>query len=823
MDRPHLFPGKTGQNKDYTYAGQGGGPRLDLPTGISRVKHGQKLKGEVEDCVKEAKTGPPAAAKAKGTTLQFESNEGLKLALKSLERLQSGIELLNSRIIDKVMFATIFVPEGKESIFLNAFERYCYEDDFRSGEAKPKNKKLTESISEIRLATIKSFWTDKHELPPVKDVHSFEVWIRRSKEGRTGDIVDFQTRASNAGINTTERSIVFPERIILLVTSSLEQLTQVNGLFDILAEIRFARIPNSEFLNLAPRDQMDLITDLLSRTKVPAATAPSVCHLDTGIQSGHPLLSIGIDNKHALFVLPHKAAVDVDGHGTEMAGLALYGDLNELLNSDNAVELGHRLESVKIYSTQSPNPPDLYGAITSQAISKIEIAATRDQRTLCLTVTSEDGRDEGVPSSWSAALDGLCAGVESDDAPKRLVCVSAGNIEPVADRKKYPDENIYRPVKDPNQAWNALSVGAMTQLATIHDPSYQNWKIVAEADSLSPSSRTSLVWKNTWPFKPDIVMEGGNNAINPANGDADFVDDLSLLTTRMGIGGNAQLTTTGDTSAATALASRYAAITWSQYPDLWPETVRALLVHSARWTDKMMQAPTNTKVQRLRTYGYGVPDLGRAISSIKNSATMVIEESLRPFRIDERKEVKTNHMHLHELPWPSGVLTDLFDADVTMRVTLSYFIEPNPGERGWTRKHRYQSHGLRFDVKRPGESLTEFQARISADAQDEDNDDATPADEQEWALGQWYRSKGSVHSDVWTGSAAELASSGVLAVYPVSGWWKERKHLEGWKKLARYSLIVSLETLSEKADFYIEIEQKIKPAIETEIETEIET
>lgn len=823
MDRPHLFPGKIGQNKEYTYAGQGGGPRLKLPKSISRVEHGLKLKGEVQDGVKEAKTGPPAAAQAKGTTLQFESNVGLKLALKSLERLQSGIELLNSRIIDKVMIATVFIPEGKESIFLNAFERYCYEDDFRSGEAKPKNKNLTESISQIRLATIKSFWTDKLNSPFVEDIQSFEVWIRRSKDGRDADIADFQTRAGNAGIDTTERSIVFPERIILLATTSLEQLTQIEGLFDILAEIRFARVPNSEFLDLTPRDQIGFINDILSRTTAPSDTAPSVCHLDTGIQAGHPLLSIGIDGEHALFVLPHKAAVDVDGHGTEMAGLALYGDLNDLLNSTATVQLGHRLESVKIFSKHAPNPPDLYGAITSQAISKIEIAATRDQRAFCLTVTSDDGRDEGLPSSWSAALDGLCAGVESADAPRRLVCVSAGNIEPVAVRKSYPTENAIRPVKDPNQAWNALSVGAMTKSTTISDPTYQNWKPVAEADSLSPSSRTSLVWKNTWPFKPDIVMEGGNNAINPTNGDADFVDDLSLLSTRMGLGGNAQLTTTGDTSAATALASRYAAIIWSQYAELRPETVRALLVHSARWTDKMLEEFPDSrgkKVQRLRTYGYGVPDLGRAINSVKNSATMIIEESLRPFRMNDKKEIKTKHMHLHELPWPNDVLTDLFDADVSMRITLSYFIEPNPGERGWIRKHRYQSHGLRFDVKRPGESLTEFQARISADAQDEDDDDdSTPADEQEWALGQWYRNKGSVHSDIWTGSAAELASSGVLAVYPVSGWWKERKHLEGWKKDAHYSLIISLETESEEADFYAEIEGKIKPAIETEIET----
>lgn len=813
MQHPHLFLGKTGQNKEYT-SPKRGGESLPLPSGLSRIQHGQRLKSELQQSVDDAKNAAPAAAKSKGTTLQFESSEGLKLALKSLERLQSGIELLNSRVLSKIMTATVFVPEGKESIFLDAFDKYCREDRHTG---KPVNKKFAESINRIRLATIKSFWTDNLAAPPDSDIRSYEIWIRRSKGSTEADVADFKNRATAVGVNTTERSIVFPERIILLASTSLQQLTQVEGLFDILAEVRLARIPNSEFLSLAPRDQTEFILDLAGRTTSPAMTAPSVCHLDTGIQSGHPLLSIAVHSDHVLQVLPHRSGADIDGHGTEMAGLALYGCLNEHLNSHEPVVLGHRIESVKIYSKQNGNHPDLYGEITSQAMSKIEIAVSRDQRVFCLTVTSEDGRDEGLPSSWSAALDGLCAGTESNDAPQRLVCLSAGNIEPVSVRKGYPDENAIRPVKDPNQAWNAISVGAMTQKTTIEDPAVAHWRAIAETGSLSPSSRTSTVWKNSWPFKPDIVMEGGNNAINPANGDADFLDDLSLLTTRMGIG-NAQLTATGDTSAATALASRYAALIWSRYPKLWPETVRALLIHSARWTDKMLEEfPDTKKVPRLRTYGYGVPNLGRALSSVGNAATMVVEESLQPYH-KVGSDIKTNHMQLHELPWPNSVLSQLFDVDVSMRVTLSYFIEPNPGERGWTRKHRYQSHGLRFDVKRPGESIAEFLARISADAASDEDEDSLPAGEQKWALGSWYRNKGSIHSDIWTGTAAELASSGVLAVYPVSGWWKERKHLEGWKKEARYSLIVTLETASEEADFYLEIEQKIKPVIEAKIE-----
>lgn len=53
------------------------------------------------------------------------------------------------------------------------------------------------------------------------------------------------------------------------------------------------------------------------------------------------------------------------------------------------------------------------------------------------------------------------------------------------------------------------------------------------------------------------------------------------------------------------------------------------------------------------------------------------------------------------------------------------------------------------------------------------------------------------------GTAAELARSGRIIVYPVSGWWRERKHLGRYDQTARYSLIVSIGT--RKADFYTPI------------------
>ena len=59
---------------------------------------------------------------------------------------------------------------------------------------------------------------------------------------------------------------------------------------------------------------------------------------------------------------------------------------------------------------------------------------------------------------------------------------------------------------------------------------------------------------------------------------------------------------------------------------------------------------------------------------------------------------------------------------MTLRVTLSYFVEPNPARRGWRTRHGYASHGLRFDVKTGDESIAEFRRRLNKQATAEDGE-----------------------------------------------------------------------------------------------------
>jgi hypothetical protein len=172
-------------------------------------------------------------------------------------------------------------------------------------------------------------------------------------------------------------------------------------------------------------------------------------------------------------------------------------------------------------------------------------------------------------------------------------------------------------------------------------------------------------------------------------------------------------------------------------------------------------------------------------------------------------------MHLHSLPWPREELEGLGAADVSFRITLSYFVEPNPGERGWSRRHRYASHGLRFAMKRSFESIDEFRARINSAVQLEDEGGTPDTGGDDWFLGI-IRNTGSIHSDYWFRSAAELARRDAIAIYPVGGWWKEKPNLARYDRRVRYSLILSIRATSGDIDIYTPIQTAIATTIPIE-------
>lgn len=815
---PHLLIKNSATAESYSRPPRPNSAEINIPA-RNRQTHSQQLLEQIQqiqtqetEIIKQQKTF--GLDGYNGIYLVFESEPDFELKFASLEFQSGGIELCNVKLMDGKTQATIFVPEGKLAYFLKKITQYQSEDTNKN---KPKNRELVESISAIKLAAIDALWTDEAELiPEVGQAIWWEVWLRHSDKFDCEAFV--RDHAHKLDLKISTESIHFLDRTILLIFATRQQISNSIHLLCAIAELRKAKDTADFFTSMSRQDQRDWIKQTLENLTLPSDTAPTVCIMDTGVNHQHPLLQPVTETTDMHSYFPDWGSDDRYGHGTNMAGLSIYGDLTQALANRFPIQLTHRLESVKI----TPNPDfhadkKLYGAITRDSIANVEISAADRQRVFCMAVTTTDNRDRGRPSSWSATVDAITSGAE--DEQQRLVILSAGNSNPQK-RHLYPDSNMTDEVHDPGQSWNALTVGGYTEkiwLDTVINP---NWSPLAPSGGLAPASCTSMQWNKTWPIKPDIVMEAGNMATNPAHIEADYIDDsLQLLTTGHQFALGKQLVSFGDTSAAAALAANLAAKVQALYPDYWPETIRALLIHSARWTSAMKSVfePLSTRDkyrQLLRYCGYGVPDEETLFWSTRNELTLIAQDIIHPY-IKKGNNVTTRDSNLHTLPWPTAVLQDLPPTtQVEMKVTLSYFIEPNPGERGWVNKYRYASHGLRFDVRRPLETLTDFRQRINQKARDEEHtyNGATP-DSGQWLLGENLRKLGSVHSDTWTGTAAELAERGYIAVYPVLGWWKERPKLQRWGKSTRYALIVSIKTPSVEMDIYTPIENQINVPI----------
>lgn len=820
----HLFLDGFNSNEEFRSRRTGRNPIVPPQ---DRARHGpslaQRYTAILDESVRRQQEIDAPITDDTGVFVEISSFPGVKLPLDSLDT--KDFTLHACKQAGDIEIAVVFIPESRREVFLRKVAQYL--DPDKDGSGGPRNHSLLDSINEMRLADLQAFWTDDTNLFPHDANQSiwWELWLKK-REGEDARAIARQL-ADRIGARLGTTSLSFFDSMVFLIRASARQLERTPELIGSLEELRRAKETPNVIIDSSPKEQQQWADDLRRRLRIEDDALTAVTILDTGVNYNHPILSIATSRDEAVSWNPDWPHFDVaNDHGSRQAGLAMLGDFHDALASDDEIVLSHRVESGRILPQEGENDPELYGAITVSTAKALEDDRPDRRRVYSLAVTADPESESGLPSSWSAEIDNFTSGVE--DGTRRLFVVSAGNNRTIS-----PDVNAWEQlelaeIEDPAQAWNALTVGAYTEKTTNDDPDFDGWSPFARAGEAAPSSRSSVNWgwRAQAPYKPDVVAEGGNRLLSPDRTEITDADVVSLLTTS-GRAAGQLFEVTADTSAASVLVSRQAAILRAEYPSYWPETVRGLLAHSADWTDRMWErfgllnrhhSPKVAKETMLRCVGYGVTNLERARFSANHALTLVAQDSLTPFTRAEDAaasvDPKLNEMQLYRLPWPAESLRELPpELEVRLRVTLSYFIEPNPGRRGYRRRYSYQSHGLRFEVIRPNQSLDNFRAFINAKAELDDYE-GPEGDAEGWRLGPQLRTRGSLHSDVWTGSAAALADMDTIAVYPVGGWWKYRTAHERWRNDVRYSLIVSIDVPDEAVDIYTVVSNLVEIEIE---------
>lgn len=812
--KPHLFVKNVHSSENYTAPLGGRGGDTFLPP-RERTAHGRTLLQSLseiwnlhaDEVTSRNEQGLPVKD---GEYVTFKSAEKDSLKIDSLD--SSGAVLLNLSVDKetKQQTATLYIPEDQKEKLVQKVENYISHDT----NGKPANQALVEKIELISRTSVENLWSSSMESIPKHTALWCELWLVSENVDLEYVVPKLKEICVLFGIEILDGILSFPQRSIIVVKANYAQLNELIASVGLIAEIRKTEELNSFWIGRSNTENNEWIEDALGLVNF-TRTNNFITILDTGVNNGPRLIEPVLEDVDRLTADPNWGINDSLGHGTNMAGVAVYGNLNSILENRLPISIHHQLESIKILHPAYPNENNKLPSITLDAVSRIILNNPEHRRIFCMAVTTGFQVDFGKPSTYSSVLDSIIFGDDPDD--KKIFVVSAGNVREEYNWKNYPTSNLDLSVESPAQSWNAISIGAYTEKIL------ENVNTVAQKFQLSPHSTTSSSWDSNWPIKPEVVFEGGN-LIRLQNGDVEGHDNLEVLTVAHNSYRN-YFTTMNATSSATAFAANFLAKIRDVYPEAWQETLRALMIHSSSWTQEMI-AQFNIDVNKvgdvlklLKIVGYGVPNLAKAIECKSNYLTFISEQTIQPYKLDGT--VKTNQIHYYEFPWPKEILEDLGTADVTLRVTLSYFIEPNPGDRGYTTKYAYQSTALKFSLINPGEDFGNFKLRTNKIEQDDLKDflgveklDSGDYDKttgtHRWALGADTVFKGSIHSNYWRGSAAEIAACNKLAVFPLaSGWWKELKKHEKYDSSLRYSLIVSIETPENTADIYTEIANQI--------------
>jgi len=727
---------------------------------------------------------------------------------------QDVVVLRSERNDDRTESALLFVPDDTRAFLRGRIEDYGRDP---GNQRRPDLEKF-ESVETVRATESLSLFTGDVDLA-APDIVWWELWVRQP--AAISDRLAELARGANFDVHSDR--LIFPDTTVLFVHAAAGALSafaaKVPGA---LTEIRKATGSIEPFLDRGDNGmgQHDWVAELADRVIPPAGDAPAVCALEPGVSAAPPLLEPGLAGAWAYDVAWGTDDHHPDGgHGTPLAGLVLYGDLEPLMNGSQPVTLTHAAESMKLLPPHGfpPTKPPSYGVVTQGAVALVEIERPGIPRSFCLAATATDF-PPGRPSTWSGALDQVAAGsmpgdaaddVPASERPKRLVLAATGNVSGGMMVNVVPS----LPLEDPAQSWNALTIGGFTRKEQAPAPPPVLDPVVP-ANHRSPFSRGSQsLPDDLTPIKPEVLFEAGN-MLSDATGFCAWGPSVSLLAPGSDVAAE-PLVPFWATSAAVGVAGYFMGSLHAALPGHWPETYRALAVDSAQWPQPIRRrfigrgahwksGAKAEKQQLLREFGYGVPDLGRAILSARNDVTLVAEAEIQPFAIgtDGRSGV-FNEMHFYDLPWPKAALEKIENEIVVMKVTLSYFIEPNITGKAATRPDTYRSFGLRFDMKKRTETNARFRSRISA-SQEKDGSE-TEAEASYWLLGPKAIQAGSLHCDLWRGRAIELAGHDAIAVYPVGGWWKSHTGQKRITDKARYSLVISISAAGQAVDLYSEI------------------
>jgi hypothetical protein len=375
---------------------------------------------------------------------------------------------------------------------------------------------------------------------------------------------------------------------------------------------------------------LDLTIDDVGAVESPSPDARTIGIIDSGITAAHPLLEPAIT---ASFGIPESLGDDDQkGHGTPVSGIAVYGDLRQLLTND-ILKARFKVVSAKVV--------DPHGLFDKKELvpQQMESAIRRMHGEFGCSVINISLGDKirpvgNKPSAWAAILDDLARELDL------VIVVSAGNSDNLLFQKHGDDIVRAYPfylldpdnrILEPASAINVLTVGSIAHAngLTAEDADLVGVRPLAHIEQPSPFTRVGPGVGRM--IKPDLVDFGGTAVFDGPTqsvisaGHRSAAGLLALYHLYL----DHLFTSVSGTSFASPLVAYKAALIREALPGCSANLVRALLALSAQHPRAALECLDSFDKEDVHyILGYGVPDVVHATSSEDNRVILYREDVL---------------------------------------------------------------------------------------------------------------------------------------------------------------------------------------------------
>jgi hypothetical protein len=539
----------------------------------------------------------------------------------------------------------------------------------------------------------------------------------------------------------------------------------------------------------------------------PEENSPLICVIDSGIQEKHKILEPAILGELSRNYVPGEETtadhVKNGGHGTKVAGSILFG--NEI--PENGVyQPPCFIVNARILDSENKLSKRLFPAELMEEI----VNDFNDVRLFNMSVSTVDPCRMTHISTWAAKLDSLI------HQRKLLFILATGNLnissgiperpgvqEHLEAGREYPRYLLGAAcrIANPAQSLLSLTVGSVC----ITDFEDQDRKSFGSKGRISPFSRTGPgVWGS---IKPDVVEYGGDLLREKNSYLVTQDDSVSVKVVKTGVNGKGY--SIGTSFSAPKVAHIIAHLA-RRYPMESTLLFKALLIQSARLPEHAFYHPN---LNTMRAFGFGIPDLQRAIENTQYRITFTAEGL-----------VAAHQANLYSIKIPAELTRAGNDYDILLEVTLVYTAQPR---RTRKRLKSYFSSWLSWESSKLGESFEEFSDRVlkrMEENPDEENVPPQDVNNIKWVLSTspgYGQIKGLKRQDSANQKDWVILKSNILtaelsfAVVGHKGWDKE----SGTQ--IPFVLAISFEAISKENEIYNIIEVVNRSEIEDEVSVSI--